>query len=100
MQLLTWIGLNNDQKSDSVTADFLSAPEVLAHLVNEDADGIDGGCHNNQKKAILRERFSMTRIQVKKLKSLMYWVQDCHRCQENYDFSDVNNQQQFLNEDI
>ena len=38
----------------------------------------------------------MTRIQVKRLKSLMYWVQDRHICQENYDFPDVITQQQFL----
>ena len=40
----------------------------------------------------------MTRIQVKRLKSLMYWVQDCHRCQENYDFPDTTTQQKFLND--
>ena len=38
----------------------------------------------------------MTRIQVKRLKYLMYWVQDRHICQENYDFPDVITQQQFL----
>ena len=28
----------------------------------------------------------------------MYWVQDCHRCQENYDFPAFITQQQFINE--
>ena len=39
----------------------------------------------------------MTRIQVKRLKALMYWVQDSHICQENYEFPGVITQQQFLN---
>ena len=77
---------------------FMSAPEGLAHLVTEDAYGIDAGCHNYQKRAILRERFAMTRIQVNRLKSLMYWVQYLHICQENYYFPDVITQQQFLND--
>ena len=100
VKLLTWIGLNTDHKRDSVVYDFWSSLQGLAYLVTKDADGIDAGCHNYQKREISRERFTMTRIQVKRLKSLMYWVQDRYRCQENYDFSDVNNQQQFLNEDI
>ena len=45
MQLITWIGLNIDQNRDSVTYDFLSAVEGLAHLVTKDTDGIDYGCH-------------------------------------------------------
>ena len=28
----------------------------------------------------------------------MYWVQDRHTCQENYEFPDVITQQQFLND--
>ena len=28
----------------------------------------------------------------------MYWVPDCHRCKENYNFPDVITQQQFPNE--
>ena len=98
VQLLTWIGLNNYQKRDSVTSDFISAPEGLAHLITKDADGIDAGCHNYQKKSIVRERFTMNKIQVKRLKALIYWVQDCHICQDNYDSPDVITQQQFLND--
>ena len=40
---MTWIGLNNNKKRYSVTYDFISAPEVLAHIVNKYADGIDTG---------------------------------------------------------
>ena len=40
----------------------------------------------------------MTRIKVKRLKALMYWVQYCHICQDNYDFPDVITQQQFIND--
>ena len=97
VQLMTWIGLSPDYKRDSVTSDFMSATEGLAHLVTEDADVIDYGQHNYQKRVIARERFTMTRIQVKRLESLMYWDQDRHTCQENYCSSGVINQQQFLN---
>ena len=81
VQLLTWIGLNTDQKRDSVTSEFVYAPEGLAHLMTEDTDEIDSVCHKYQKRVIARERFNMTRVQVKRLKSFMYWVQDRHRCQ-------------------
>ena len=66
MQLLTWVGLNTNQKRNSLTSKFMSAPEGLAHLVTEDADDIDAGCHNYQKGVIVRERFALTRIQVKR----------------------------------
>ena len=96
VQLQTWIGLNNDQKRDIVISDFMSDPEGLAHLVTKDADGINSRSHNDEKRVIARESFTTTRIQVKMLKYLMYWVQDLHIYQENYDFLDVINQQQFL----
>ena len=52
VQLLTCVGLNNNQKRDIVTPDFVSTPEGLAHLVTKDAYGIDAGCHNYQKREI------------------------------------------------
>ena len=74
----------------------MSAPEGLAHLFTEDADDIASRFHNYQKRAIVKGRFIMTSIQVKRLKALMYWVQDCNICQDNYDFPDVINQLYFL----
>ena len=98
VQILTWIGLNNNQKRNSVTSDVVSYTEVLSHIVTEDADGIGAICHNYQKRDITRESFTMTIIEVNRLKYFMYWVQDFHIFQENYDFPDVINQQKFLNE--
>ena len=89
MKLLTRIGLNAYQKIDSVTSDFVSAPEGLAHLVTKDADDIDAGNHNYQNRMVLRERFNMMSIQVKRLKYLMFRVQDRHKFQENLEFPDV-----------
>ena len=76
----------------------MSAPEGLSHLVTKDTDGIDARRHKYQTREIVKERFTMTRIQVKRLKALIYWVQDLHRCQESYDFPGVITQQQFLND--
>ena len=67
IQLLTWIGLNTEQKRNSIISDFMSAPEVLEHLHIEDAYGINVGFHNHHKRVIARERFTMMRIQVKRL---------------------------------
>ena len=98
VQLLNCIGLNTHKKRYSVTSDLMSAPEGLSHLVTKNADVINAGCHSFQKREIVRDRFIMTIIQLKRSKALMYWFQDRHRCQENYDLPDVITQQQFLND--
>ena len=53
VQLLAWIGLNADHKRNSVTSDFLSAPESLAHLVTEYDDDIYSVCHTYQKRLVV-----------------------------------------------
>ena len=81
---------------ENVNALRLSTAGALYRCITKDADGINAGSHNYHKREIARKRLTMTRIQVKRLKYLMYWVQDLHIYQENYDFLDVINQQQFL----
>ena len=97
VQVLTWIGFNTSHKRGSVTSYFVYATEGLAHSVIKDDYGIDAGCHNYHKRVISRWKFNMNIIKVQRLKSLMYWVQDCHRYQENCDFPDINTKQQLLN---
>ena len=72
--LMTWMGLNINKKKDSVASDFIYSPEGLTHLVTKDADGIDAKFHNYQNRVIARESFTVERIQVNMLKSLMYCV--------------------------
>ena len=54
IQLLTWIGLNTEQKRNSIISDFMSAPEGLSHLITKDDDRIDYGCHKYHKRVIAR----------------------------------------------
>ena len=93
-QILTWIGLDTDRKRDGVTADLLD-PEGLVHLKNENADGIIAACTSYSKRAPA-VRFSLSRVQEKRLISLTHWVQDKYRTREPYQFEQGMTEPVFL----
>ena len=77
VQILTWIGLDTVRKRDGVTTDLLH-PDGLVHFNNENAEGIKAACTSYTKFAT-NVRFSLSRVQQKRLILLMYWVQDRYR---------------------
>ena len=81
-QLLTWAGLDTYVKRDGVTGDMMTAPEGLGHLIHESAEKIVHACAAFTKTFPANMRFSVTRIQDRRLVSLMHWVQDKYRCRE------------------
>ena len=93
-QILTWIGLDTDRKRDGVTDDLLH-PNGLIHLNNENADGIIAACTSYSKRAAAA-RFSLSRVQQKRLISLLYWVQDRYRTRETYSFDAGITEPEFL----
>ena len=84
-QILTWIGLDTARKRDGVTQDLLH-PNGLVHLNNENEEGIIAACTSYSKRAAAI-RFSLSRVQQKRLISLLYWVQDRYRTREAYSFA-------------
>ena len=95
-QLLTWIGLDTARKRDGVNEDFLS-PNGLIHLKNESAQGIINACNSYSKRAT-GVRFAVSRVQQKRLISLMYWVKDRYRTRELYSFDADTDEVIFLSE--
>ena len=93
-QILTWIGLDTARKRDGVTTDLLH-PDGLVHLNNENAEGIKAACTSYTKFA-MTSKFSLSRVQQKRLISLMYWVQDRYRTREIYSFDAGITEPEFL----
>ena len=96
VQLLEWVGLDTVRKRDGVNGDLLS-PNGLIHLKNESSQGIINACGSYTKRAAL-VRFSVSRVQQKRLISLMYWVKDRYRTREPYEFDAGTDEISFLTE--
>ena len=94
VQILTWIGLDTVRKRNGVTTDLLH-PDGLVHLNNENAEGIKAAC-TSYTKFVTNVRFSLSRVQQKRLISLMYWVQDRYRTRELYSFDAGITEPEFL----
>ena len=94
VQILTWIGLDTARKRNGVTEDLLH-PDGLVHLNNENAEGIKSAC-TSYTKFTTNLRFSLSRVQQKRLISLVYWVQDRYRTREIYSFDAGITEPEFL----
>ena len=70
LQILTWIGLDTDRKRNDVTTDLLY-PNSLVHLNNKNDNGIIAAC-TSYTKLTVNLRFSSSRVQQKRLISLLY----------------------------
>jgi hypothetical protein len=98
-QLLTWVGIDTDAKRAAILDDMMADPEGLGHLINESAERIVHACNAFTKRFPANSRFSVTRIQERRLISLMHWAQDKYRCREPYVFPlDTADQASFLME--
>ena len=55
---------------------MLTEPERIVHINDEDAEGIQSACGRYAKRTLANGRFVVTRVQPKRLLSLVYWVKD------------------------
>ena len=53
---------------------MLTEPKGIRHLNDKDAEMIQAACGGYAKRTLANGRFVVTRIQQKRLVSLMYWV--------------------------
>ena len=95
-QILTWIGLDSAKKRNGANEDLL-LPNGLIHLKSETSEGIMSACSSYTKRVQV-QRFSVTRVQTKRIISLMYWVKDRHRTRENFEFDVGTDENSFLAE--
>ena len=73
-KILTMLGINTQGATSGIQKDMLTEPEVTVHLNDEDAEGIQVACGGYSKRKLANGRFVVTRVQQKRLVSLMYWV--------------------------
>ena len=70
---------------------MLTEPERILHINDDDAEVIQGACGRYAKRTVANGRFVVTRVQPKRLVSLMYWVKDQRRLRETTDiFNDTD----------
>ena len=71
IEILGLIGITS--ATNAIRDDMLTEPEGIGHLNDEDAKGIQMACSAYAKRPTAT-RFTVTRVQKKRLTSLMYWV--------------------------
>ena len=94
-QMLTWIGISTAGHRNAVKEDMMPQPEGIAHLQDETPDGIKDAC-NSYAKRPGNQRFVITRVQMKRLTSLMHCVKDMKRLDEEIAFDAGTERDEFL----
>ena len=73
-EINTMLGINTQGARNGIQEDMLTETEVIVHLNDEDAEGIQASCGGYAKRTLANARFVVMRVQQKLLASLMYWV--------------------------
>lgn len=94
-QMLTWIGISTAGHRNAVKEDMMPQPEGIAHLQDETTDGIKDAC-NSYAKRPGNGRFVITRVQMKRMISLMHCVKDMKRLDEEIAFDAGTERDEFL----
>ena len=77
-QTLTHIGITVAAQRAAVIEDLLPNPDKLGSLLDETKDGIEDACASYNKLP-QADRFRLSRVVIKRLVGLMYWVKDQER---------------------
>ena len=75
-EILIILGINTQGSRKGIQEDILTEPEGIRHLNDEDVEGIQATCGGYAKRTLANGRFSVTRVQQKRLVLLMYWVKE------------------------
>ena len=71
-EVLTILGINTQWARNDIQEDMLMEPKVIGHLNDEDTEGIQAACGWYAKRTLVNGIFVVTRVQQKRLISLMY----------------------------
>ena len=77
-QVLTHVGITTMAQRTVVITDLVPNPEKLGSLLDETKDGIEDACASYNKLP-QDDRFRLSRVVIKRLVGLMYWVKDQER---------------------
>ena len=92
--ILIWCGVHTIVRHTAIIDDLIPAPEGLENLSDESEDDLKDVCETYSKRRA--QPFTLSRATVKKIISLMHWVQDRMRLNEDPNFSDGSTRDQFL----
>ena len=85
-EVLVLCGIDDSTVVNGLIQDMLSPPEVIKHLQDEDAEGIQSSCSGYSRRTASNEKFTVNRVIQKRLISLMHWFKDKHRLAESANF--------------
>ena len=94
-EVLVLCGIDDSTVINGLIQYMLSPPEVIRHLQDEDADGIQSACSGYSRRTASNGKFTISRVRQKRLISLMHWVKDKHRLAESAKFPLGTKQIQF-----
>jgi len=94
-EILTFIGFEEEDEREEIAIDLMREPAGILHLLNETAEGIERACASYSKRPE-DERFDVSRIGIRGIISLMYWVKDQERVGEPIEFADGTTNEEFL----
>ena len=77
-QVLTYVGIASQAIRTVIIEDLAPNPDRLSSLLDETKNGIEKTCASYNKLPTA-ERFRLSRVVIKRLVGLMYWVKDQHR---------------------
>ena len=92
IEILTMLGINKVLAREIIYDDIMTDPKGIGHLNVKDLEGIQSACSGYAKRNPAARRFTVTRVQKKRLISLMYWVKDKRRLKEPTEFSNTHNE--------
>ena len=75
-EILAVLAINKKGARNGIQEDMLTEPKVIGHLNDEDAEIFQAACIVYAKRTLANRRFIVTRVQQKRLTSLVYWVKD------------------------
>ena len=94
-EVLILCGRDDSTVINGLIQDMLSPPEGIRHLQDEDVDGIQSACSGYARRTASNGKFTVRRVNQKRLISLMQWVKDKHRLAKSAKFPLGTTQIQF-----
>ena len=96
--ILGWYGITTNANKNTIVAELLSPPEGLGHLNNETKEGmIATFCYFGRRDAN-DGKIIFSRVQQKRITSLMNWVKDNVRIDEPTDFEAGTDRAEFTSQ--
>ena len=94
--ILGWCGITTNANKNTIVAELLSPPEVLGHLNDETEEGMVATFCDFGRRDANDGKIIFSRVQQKRITSLMDWVKDRVRIDEPTDFEAGTDRAEFI----